>query len=323
MPSFTVALLQMTACGNDIAANQAKGEVFCRRARMMGADLALFPEMWSVGYTPAAEWDPQTELWREPSLWPPSDPDAAPPAAADMWRGFAIGPDDPFLQTFRGLACELNMAIAITYLEKWRDAPRNTLALIDRHGDVVLTYAKVHTCDWSMDEASLTSGDDFPVCMLDTELGKVSVGAMICYDREFPESARLLMLNGAEIVLCPNGCELETHRLSQFRTRAYENMVGVAMANYAGPRMGHSVAYDPVAFDKQGSRNTLVIEAGEAEGVYLAQFDLDQIRDYRRRETWGNAFRRPHRYSGLAEAAAAEPFVRVNRAGESYDPTKR
>jgi len=50
---FTVALLQMTASGNHIAANQAKGETFCRRARAMGADLALFPEMWSVGYTPA------------------------------------------------------------------------------------------------------------------------------------------------------------------------------------------------------------------------------------------------------------------------------
>jgi predicted amidohydrolase len=146
---------------------------------------------------------------------------------------------------------------------------------------------------------------------------------MICYDREFPESARLLMLQGAEIILTPNGCDLEAHRLAQFRTRAYENMVGVAMANYAGPRMGHSVAYDPVAFDEQGSRDTLVIEAGENEGVYLAIFDLDQIRAYRQREAWGNAFRRPHRYGLLTSRAVAQPFVRINAQGERYDTTKR
>jgi predicted amidohydrolase len=49
MNSITVALLQMTACGNDQAANRAKGEVFCRRACEMGADIALFPEMWNIG----------------------------------------------------------------------------------------------------------------------------------------------------------------------------------------------------------------------------------------------------------------------------------
>ncbi len=43
MQPFTVALLQMTAAGNDLAANQAKGDDFCRRAAAMGADVALFP----------------------------------------------------------------------------------------------------------------------------------------------------------------------------------------------------------------------------------------------------------------------------------------
>ena len=46
-----VALLQMTACGVDQNANQEKGELFCRRASEMGADIALFPEMWNVGYS--------------------------------------------------------------------------------------------------------------------------------------------------------------------------------------------------------------------------------------------------------------------------------
>ncbi len=46
-----IALLQMTSCGDDQAANLAKGEDFCRRAKVLDADLALFPEMWNIGYT--------------------------------------------------------------------------------------------------------------------------------------------------------------------------------------------------------------------------------------------------------------------------------
>ena len=98
----------------------------------------------------------------------------------------------------------------------------------------MLTYAKVHICDWGM-EAALTPGDGFRVADLDTRAGTVRVGLMICYDREFPESARVLMLGGAELILTPNACGLDADRLGQCRARASENMVGVAMANYATP----------------------------------------------------------------------------------------
>lgn len=324
MAYFRVALLQMTASGNDQAANFVKGDEFCRRAAAMGADLALFPEMWNVGYKPALSEFDWLELWRGPEQWTTEQREKA--AALDrtqVWQNLAIGRDDPFVQHFKTLAKELRMAIAITYLERWPGGlPRNAVSVIDRHGKILMTYAKVHTCTWSMDESALTPGDGFTVCALDTQAGPVQVGTMICYDREFPESARVLMLKGAEIILTPNACDMEPHRLMQFQTRAMENMLGVAMANYAGPRWGHSVAYDPVAFDKQGSRNTLVIEAGESEGIYLASFDMDQIRDYRRRETWGNAFRRPQHYGAITSSEVKEPFIRVNEKGERYDPLK-
>src|SRR5437588_10568653 len=119
------------------------------------------------------------------------------------------------------------------------------MSLIDRHGDIVMTYAKVHTCDFGAQEWTLTPGEDFYVCSLDTEQGALKVGAMICYDREFPESARILMLKGAEVILTPNSCPLEINRLSQYRARAFENMVALAMANYAAPQdNGHSIAFD-------------------------------------------------------------------------------
>ena len=51
MSLVKAALLQMTASGHDQEANLANGEAFCRRAKEMGAEIALFPEMWNFGYT--------------------------------------------------------------------------------------------------------------------------------------------------------------------------------------------------------------------------------------------------------------------------------
>lgn len=322
---ITVALLQMAASSNDRAANLVKGEEFCRRARAMGADIALFPEMWSVGYTPAkCEWPDTFNLWRAPDLWKEEERATLKwPDWREVWADLAIRRDDLFIQHYRALAKELNMAIALTYLEKWDGAPRNSMSLINRHGEIVMTYAKVHTCDFGAQEWTLTPGDDFYVCTLDTEQGELKVGAMICYDREFPESARVLMVKGAELILTPNACDMEINRLTQFRTRAYENSVGVAMTNYPGVRFGHSVAFHPIAFDEKGSHDTLIVEAGEEEGIYLAPFDMDAIRDYRRRETWGNAFRRPQRYGVLTSLEIEEPFVRVDGRGEPYDRSQR
>ncbi len=275
-----IALLQISAAGSDQHANLHKGEEYCRKAAAMGADIALFPEMYNVGYT---TFDPAQ----------------------------AIDSQSSFVQHFRQLARELNMAIGLTYLEKWPNLPRNTLSLIDRHGEIVLIYAKVHTCDFDR-EAALTPGDNFYVCDLDTAQGQVKIGTMICYDREFPESARILMLKGAEIILTPNACEMEENRLGQFRARAYENMVGLALANYPAPQQnGHSVAFDGIAFNQdESTRDHKIIEAGEEEGLFIAEFDLTKMRAYRESETWGNAYRKPHLYSSLTSPEVEPPFIR-------------
>jgi predicted amidohydrolase len=326
---LTIALLQMSSAGTDQAANLAKGDAFCRRAKGMGANIALFPEMWNVGYTsfcPSAT--PETDIWKAPERWNGAKPSAESDALTEArteWQARAIGQDDPYVLHFRQLARELEMAIALTYLERWPGAPRNTMSLMDRHGEIVLTYAKVHTCDFDHLESACTPGEDFYVTTLDTDQGPVEIGAMICFDREFPESARVLMLKGAEIILTPNACPLEANRIGQFRTRAYENMAGVAMANYAAPQInGHSCAFDPIAFDDDGNtRDTLIVEAGEEEGVYLAAFDLERLRKFRNSEVWGNAFRRPHRYGPITSTDVAPPFVRVDAVGVAYDSSRR
>ena len=150
---------------------------------------------------------------------------------------------------------------------------------------------------------------------LDTEKGTVKVGSMICYDREFPESARILMLKGAEILLVPNACPMEINRISQLRGRAYENMVGIATVNYpeAQPDCnGHSTAFDGIAYRPQdsGSRDTLFMEADGSEGIFTADFPIDEIREYRSREVHGNAYRHPAKYKLLVSEEICEPFIR-------------
>ena len=287
MKYFRVALLQMTA-GASQAENLEKGQVCCRRAKAMGADLALFPEMWSCGYRIAED--------------------------IEELKAAAVFADSEFVKAFGQRAKELDMAVGITMLESYEPLPRNSFVLFDRHGRRVLTYAKVHTCDFG-DERRLTAGDSFSVSELDTACGPVKTGVMICYDREFPESARILMLKGAEIVLVPNACPMEVNRLSQLRARAFENMIGIATCNYPGgvpDCNGHSSAFDGVAYlpDLEGSRDTCILEAGSEEGIYTAEFDLDMLREYRRSEVHGNAYRHPGKYHILIEKRIEEPFIR-------------
>src|SRR5207237_10079391 len=111
------------------------------------------------------------EFWSAPELGPREEANGngVQPQSEDLWVDQAIGRDDAFILHFRDLARELGMAIALTYLEKWNGAPRDTVSLLDRHGEIVLTYAKVHLCEWSPVEATLTPGADFYVCTLDTE----------------------------------------------------------------------------------------------------------------------------------------------------------
>ena len=95
---------------------------------------------------------------------------------------------------------------------------------------------------------------------------------MICFDREFPESARILMLQGAELILTPNACPMEINRLAQLRGRAYENMLAIATCNYpAGVPdcNGGSTVFDGVAYlpELEGSRDTCILQAPETEGV--------------------------------------------------------
>lgn len=282
-----IALLQLMPEGS-LKDNMEKGIAACKEASKRGADIALFPEMWSNGYDI--------------------------PKSLNVLKGMAITADSEFVNAFQKLAKELKMAIGITYLEQHEPLPRNTISLFDRNGNLVYCYAKVHTCDFG-EEARLDPGDEFFVGDLETKSGCIKVGSMICYDREFPESARILMLKGAELLLVPNACPMEINRLSQLRGRAYENMLAIATCNYPVNQPdcnGHSTLFDGVAYlpELPDSRDTCVFEAGEEEGIFMVELDVDMLREYREHEVHGNAYRRPQKYGILLEETVEKPFVR-------------
>ena len=260
--TFRVAVLQMRSVSREYERNIKTIIKYMSDAKQNGADILLLPECFITGYDLTID------------------------------NASAITEND--LAPLCENAKELNIGLVATALTQGKSNPQNSAFVISKDGKILMKYAKVHTCDFA-DEKVLESGTEFKVCDFDG----VKIGIMICYDREYPESARVLMLKGAEIILVPNDCGSMRPRLQALSTRAYENMCGVAMANPNGANAGNSCAYSPICWDRNGEcvDNTLLLADAETEGLFYADFDMDAIRAYREREMMGNTFRKVKAYA--------------------------
>ena len=274
---FKVAILQTRAEISNIKRNIDTIICYMEEASKNGADILLLPECFVTGYELPIPYEK------------------------------SISCDDEVIMKICQVAKEHNIGVVLTSFTKGKTQPQNTAFVIDKSGKILMKYSKVHTCDFA-DEKDVEAGTEFKVCDFDG----IKIGIMICYDREYPESARMLMLKGAEIILVPNDCGSMKPRLQALSTRAYENMVGIAMANANGDNAGCSCAYSPICWDKNGIclDNTIVLADDVSEGLYYADFDMDAIRDYRRREMMGNTFRKVAAYKELLDATILEPFIR-------------
>lgn len=295
MSAIKIALVQKKAIPNDKERNLSLAVQYIREASYLGADIVLFPEMWSNGYAPPFDG----------AFDNPTDP--AFEKERNEWLESAVLIESDYVTAVKDAASTYKIGVCATFLSKTKDKFQNTAIIIDRRGNILLDYAKVHTCDFSL-EKLLQHGSEFKVC----DFEGIQIGVMICYDREFPESARVLMLKGAEIILVPNACDMNSLRINQLSTRAFENMVGVAMANYPGKGWGCSCGFSPIVFDENGNclDNIIVKTDDMSEDILIAEFDMNRIRTYRERETWGNAYRKPAAYSDLVSFEVKKPFIR-------------
>ena len=292
---FRVALLQLNRTNNE-QDSLIKGVEYCRKAKTLGADIAVFPESWNNGYEMLFEGFAKKNMNVSKDTF-------------DKWRGKAIDENSTYINTFRSLAKELDMAIAITFLEKGNYLPKNSVIIIDRFGNKVLKYSKVHTVDLKM-EMFVEPGKEFKVCDLNYKNGIIKLGTMICFDRAFPESARILMIKGAEIILVPNASVLTKIRLNQLKVRAYENVTGIVTVNYANYG-GKSSAFSPIVKDDElNDVNSELLIMDYKEKIEVVDFNMDEIREYRSREPLGDAYRKPYAYKEILSKEAKEPFIR-------------
>jgi predicted amidohydrolase len=153
-----------------------------------------------------------------------------------------------------------NIWVATALVERDGDMIYNTAVLIDRRGRVAAKYRKVHL-PTAEAEDGMTPGSDYQV--FDTDFGRV--GLIVCWDNWFVESARILRLKGAEILLFPLAGDADDHWDLMSRARAVDNGLYIVSSNTVG---GNSRIIDP--------SGTVLAEATASSRIAVADVDLNR-----------------------------------------------
>ncbi|MGH8418731.1 MAG: carbon-nitrogen hydrolase family protein [Pseudomonas sp.] len=186
--------------------------------------------------------------------------------------------DGPTVQAVQRAARERNLAVVIGFAENDGGRFYNTTLLITPEG-IALRYRKTHL--WPSERGVFEPGDRFATC----QWNGVRIGLLICYDIEFPETARALAQLGADLLIVTNG-NMDpygpTHRTA-IMARAQENQALAVMVNRVGAGTGSLVfAGGSALVDPFG---TLLQEAGREESQFSAELDFSQLlaarQDYR------------------------------------------
>jgi len=202
--TFVFAGLSMTPEPWKKEANFAKMERYARQAAARGATVIATPEGFLEGYVGNDK--------RTPGL------------KQDEYAAVGEAIDGPLLSRVSALAKELKVFLLIGFAEKRHGKMFNSAVIFGPDGSVTSHYSKSHT---AADEPFNTKGGDFPVT--DTGLGKW--GTLICFDRQLPETARILALKGAQFILVPAWGGYGEMNDIMMRVRAYENGVWLAFVH--------------------------------------------------------------------------------------------
>ena len=171
-------------CTQDVATNIQTAERLVRQATEQGAQIILLPELFERPY-----------FCQERQY--------------DYYQYAQSVTDNTAIQHFKTIAKELQVVLPISFYEKDGNALYNSIAVIDSDGEVLGVYRKTHIPDdhYYQEKFYFTPGNTgFKVW--ETRYAKIGLG--ICWDQWFPETARCLALNGAELLFYPTaiGSEL-------------------------------------------------------------------------------------------------------------------
>ena len=241
-----LALVQMNSVKGDLDENLNTIEKYAKAAGKEHADLIVFPELCTCGY--------YSDVYlhhREQA---------------------SFQTDDGRMKRLMKIAKENHLNMVVGTMLRREDTYTNSAVLIDDSGKVLHIHDKVFL--WDDENLAFSGGKEFSV--IEMPFGKL--GMMICYDAGFPENARSMALQGAELIVTPAAfAKTKTQRYrweTYFRSRALENTCYVVGINAAGGEgenifFGNNVLFDP---------NGYQISAGcdDTEEMQMIQIDLNK-----------------------------------------------
>jgi len=221
-------------------------ETRARQAATENSDLVVFPELYVSGYN-----------------------------VGEALHRCAEAQDGPFAQRVEALAKELGVAIAYGYPERDGDTVYNAFVFIDDHGRTLANHRKT-VLPVGIEHDWFATGSSFRVFPFKDAM----IAMVICYECEFPEVVRHVALGGADIVLVATagGKDWEQVPTLVVPSRAYENGIFMAYANYCGVENSHGFCGLSCILDPYGAD---LARAGKAEEVISADVDLGLVSEAR------------------------------------------
>ncbi len=290
MRSVTVAATQM-ACGPDRERNVQAAEALVREAAGRGANIILVQELFETPYF----CKDQDAAWFDVA-WPVQH--------------------HPTLRRMGALAAELGVVLPVSFFERANQATFNALAVIDADGRCVGHYRKAHLPDGpGYQEKFYFSPGDTGFRVFATRYG--TLGCAVCWDQWFPEAARIMALQGAEMLFYPTAIGSEPHDPSLdsrdhwtrvMQGHAAANMVPVVASNRVGTEQGAScvLTFYGRSFIAGPTGELLAQADGTGPAVITATLYLDELA--RRRRAWGLfRDRRPELYRPLLSLDGQPP----------------
>ena len=289
MKEVTVAATQM-ACSNDTDKNVSNAEKLVRQAASEGAQIILIQELFESQYFCM---DQKEELF-------------------ELSKPFE---NHPTIKKFSELAKELKVVLPVSFFEKANRAHYNSVAIVDADGSVLGKYRKSHIPDGpGYQEKFYFNPGDTGFKVWNTKYAKIGVG--ICWDQWFPEAARSMVLNGAELLLYPTaiGGEPEDDGFdsSDMWQRAMighaaSNQIPVIASNRIGTEKGIDIEnyFYGRSFVTNHTGDKIAEGSRDREEVLIGKINLSEAETLR--NVWG-VFRdrRPELYKGLLNLDGSE-----------------
>lgn len=225
--------------------------------------------------------------------------------------------ENPAVLHFKELCRELSVVMPISIYERDGNVLYNSAVMIDADGSLLGTYRKTHIPDdhYYQEKFYFTPGNTgFKV--FNTRYGNVGIG--ICWDQWFPETARVLTLKGADIILYPTaigsepilGVDSSGHWMRTMQGHSAANVIPVAAANRTGDEkvmpseenggQSSSLSFYGNSFLTDETGNVIANAGGEEETIIYAEYDFDRIK--KDRLSWGLfRDRRPECYTDITK----------------------